>query len=73
MDQATLEERQCMGLAMVEMLDRLAVHYTPEECVQWFRSPQPLIENKTPIDLIAEGRKKDLERIWDQIDSGAYI
>lgn len=58
----------------VLMLKRLAEYYeTPEECVTWFTSPQPLINNEIPTDLIAQGRSIELYRVWDSLDAGVYI
>lgn len=68
------EERQIIAQDFMDMIRRLTDYYeTPEEIVKWFESPQPLLENRTPVALIAEGRAVDLHRVWDSIDAGAYI
>ena len=47
----------------VDLLERLSYHYeTPEECLTWFKSPQPLLDGALPIDLIAQGRAIGLVR-----------
>jgi len=68
------DERQAIVRDTVDLLERLAEYYeTPEECVKWFRSPQPLLEGALPIDLIAEGKAIELHRVWDNLDAGAHI
>lgn len=57
-----------------DLLVRIAGHYkTPEECAQWFRLPQPLINHEIPLDLIAQGRADELHRVWDRIDEGVFL
>ena len=59
---------------MVILTDRLAGCYeTPEEVAQWLRSPQPLLDDRMPVDLIADGKASELHRVWDSLDAGAYI
>lgn len=68
------DERRIIVSDTVDMLERLAYYYeTPEECVAWFRAPQPLLDGALPIDLIAQGRSSDLIRVWEAMDAGAYI
>ena len=58
----------------IDLVERLSEYYeTPEEVAKWFRSPQPLLNNETPEALIAQGRAIDLHRVWDSLDSGAFI
>ena len=70
----TTDIRRCAVTDTVEMLRRLTEYYeTLEECLLWFESPQPLLGDKTPIELIAKGRTAELLRIWDNLDAGTYI
>jgi uncharacterized protein (DUF2384 family) len=56
------------------LLERLTEYYeTPRECLLWFRAPQPLLEDETPITLIAQGKASELHRVWDALDHGAYL
>lgn len=47
--------------------------YTDAELATWLSSPQPLIEGKTPIELLAEGRKAELLNAIRALDEGAYL
>ena len=65
--------RRIMINDVIDLFERLQDYYEFEEAVKWFRLPQPLLEDKTPAELISEGRAVDLHRVWDALDAGAHI
>lgn len=67
------EERKIMVGDVIDLFERLQDYYEFEDAVKWFRLPQPLLEGKTPADLISQGRAVDLHRVWDNLDAGAFI
>lgn len=56
-----------------EVVTILESLYSPEEIEQWFNAPQPLLNNETPIRLIATGRLDDLHGVLRRLDEGVYI
>lgn len=53
--------------------ERLAEYYDASEVALWLNSPQPLLDGKIAIDLINSGQSKEVERLIDLLDSGAFI
>ena len=69
-----LAAREKMGAEMVELISRLSDFYEePEEIVLWLLSGQPLLGNRKPVDLMAEGKSADLYRVLQLLEDGAYI
>jgi uncharacterized protein (DUF2384 family) len=52
---------------------RLAEYYKRHEIDIWLRSPQKLLGGKRACDLINAGQAAEVERLLDQLDSGAYL
>lgn len=50
----------------------LAELYTPAESELWLSSPQRLLADCKPLDLMREGRGGEVERVLRQILEGAY-
>jgi hypothetical protein len=48
-------------------------YYTPVELCLWLQSPQPMIENITPLALLAQGRADELLQVVKAMDEGVYI
>ena len=59
--------------AMLRVRKRLEAYYRNHEIDMWLRSPQPLLKGRRPCDLILAGNAAEVERIIDQLDSGAYL
>ena len=57
----------------IEAITIAAGIYTDMELVVWLQAPQPLLENWTPLQLIACGRGDDLARAMRQMEDGVYI
>lgn len=47
--------------------------YTDQEFAIWLTSPQPLLDNWTPIQLIGCGKGDELLRVMKALDDGVYI
>jgi transcriptional regulator with XRE-family HTH domain len=54
------------------VVDRLADFYTPDETRLWLHARHPMLEGARAIDLIHEGRTKEVLAIIDALDAGAY-
>lgn len=52
---------------------RLAEYYEPADIERWLTSPHKLLNDRKPCDLIAAGQASEVERLIDQLDSGAYL
>lgn len=53
--------------------ERLADFYTAEEVRVWLHTAHPLLDGERAIDLINEGRTKEVLEVIEQLDSGAYL
>jgi hypothetical protein len=47
--------------------------YSDVELAVWLTAPQPLLNNLTPIQLLALGRSPELLRVMQALDEGAYL
>ena len=52
---------------------RLSEYYRRHEIDFWLRSPQKLLNGKRACDLINAGQAHEVDRLLDQLDSGAYL
>lgn len=52
---------------------RLAEYYRRHEIDIWLRSPQKLLNGQRACDLINAGKVAEVERLLDQLDSGAFL
>ena len=68
-----IEHRLAAARATIRLVKRLAEYYTTDEMVKWFESPQPLLNNALPADLIAAGRDDEIHALFDSMDAGTYI
>lgn len=55
------------------VVDRLSELYSPEETRLWLYARHPLLEERTPIELINEGRAEDVLNVIDQLLDGVYL
>lgn len=55
-------------------LERLLLEfYEPHEAFEWLFAPQPMLDGKSAIAVIAKGDIDAVVRILQQLDDGAYI
>lgn len=60
-------------LELEYIIDELSDFYEPQEARLWLYSPQKLLNGQKPVDLIREGRSKDVITLVDQLRDGIYI
>jgi transcriptional regulator with XRE-family HTH domain len=65
-------DTQTMIAELRYVVDRLADFYTPAETRLWLHARHPMLEGARAIDLIHEGRMKEVLAIIDALDAGAY-
>lgn len=53
--------------------DLLAEFYTPAEAELWLTSPQPLLDNGIPRDMIAAGQGEAVLACLRRLGDGAYL
>jgi hypothetical protein len=54
--------------------DRLLTFYgTPDEVELWMCAPQPLLDFRSALQEIREGRAHEVERLIKQVEDGVYI
>ncbi len=59
---------------MVTLIQRASEYYqTSDELALWVSSPQPLIGNKTPAELVSEGSGQKVIDAFEAMDAGAFI
>lgn len=58
--------------AFLQAVGIAATMYNPYELAEWLISPQPLLANKTPLELLAEGGAHDLFGAMRMLDESAY-
>jgi uncharacterized protein (DUF2384 family) len=51
----------------------LADLYTALEAQEWLLAKNKLLSDQSPADLIAQGKTAEVERLIDQLASGAYL
>ena len=55
------------------IIDRLLEYYSEGEALRWLRSPHQQLNGETPIDVIALGRRNEVEAILDLLDGDVFI
>ena len=50
---------------------KLLTRMSPTDAVQWLSSPHPLLDNRAPDTLIAEGRKNKVLALLNGTDANA--
>lgn len=55
------------------IIDRLAEFYTPEEARMWLYARHPLLEDKTPVELIFSKRADEVIATIEQLGESPYI
>ncbi len=59
---------------VIALWPRIRQFYTTREAVRWYRSPQPPLEMRRPLDMLAtEAGLARLERSLAQLEDGAYV
>lgn len=59
--------------AFLQAVGIAASMYSPPELAQWLQSPQPLVGNRTPLELLAEGNTMPLFDTMRALDEGVYL
>ena len=58
---------------MIRVIKALEEFYTPSEALTYMVSSHPLLDDKTPISLIEQGKWEDVMRIIQQMSEGVYL
>jgi uncharacterized protein (DUF2384 family) len=59
--------------AFLQAVGIAALFYSPPELARWLQSPQPLLNNATPLQLLANGQTMPLFEVMQRLDAGVYI
>ena len=62
-----------MLLQLEFIVDQLSDFYEPQEARLWLYSPQRLLDNQSPADLIQGGRSQEVIAVVNQMRDGVYI
>ena len=62
-----------MLLQLEFIIDQLSDLYEPQEARLWLYSPQRLLGNRSPADLIQEGRSQDVVAVVSQLRDSVHI
>lgn len=54
-------------------LERLKQLYTPTDAHDWVLARQPLLDGRTPAELLQAGRVDEVLRAIDQLADGVYL
>lgn len=52
---------------------RLLEYYTMPEALEWINSEHPQLDLQLPVDLIRQGRAKEVHAVLDRLDDCVYI
>jgi len=55
------------------IVEQLAEIYEPDEARLWLLSPQKLLKDQKPVELIKEGRYQEVLNIVHQLQEGVYL
>jgi len=55
------------------IVDRLSEFYTPEEIRMWLYARHPLLDERSPIELIFEQRADEVITAIEQLSESAYL
>ncbi len=66
-------QKQAVVAELRWVAERLSDFYTPEEARLWLHSAHPLLDGKRAIELINEGRTREVLQVIEQLDSGTYL
>ena len=55
------------------LLKRLQLFYEPWEAYAWLAMPHPLLNGKTPVQIIQDGQTHLIEQLLSQLEDGAYL
>lgn len=64
-------EKQLLALEFI--IDQLSDIYEPQEARLWLYSPQRLLANQSPAELIQNGRAQEVIAIVDQLRDSVHI
>jgi len=64
-------EKQLLALEFI--IDQLSDLYEPQEARLWLYSPQRLLGNKAPAELIQEGRAQEVIAVVNQLRDSVQI
>lgn len=57
----------------VEIMQLLALFYTPADADRWLHTAQPILNGSVPIDLIRQGDACDVLDVLRGMESGVYL
>lgn len=60
-------------LKLEYLTERLAEFFEPEDARLWLFAPHPQLNGERPVDLIAEGRQKDVLAIITRLQDSAFV
>jgi len=60
-------------LKLEYLTERLAEFFEPEDARLWLFAPHPQLNGERPVDLIAEGRQKDVLAIIARLQDSAFV
>ena len=62
-----------MLLQLEFIIDQLSDLYEPQEARLWLYSPQRLLDNRSPADLIQAGRSQEVVAVVNQLRDSVHI
>jgi uncharacterized protein (DUF2384 family) len=60
-------------LELLSVLDRLTMTLRPEPAHDWLFSPNPLLDNEKPIDLLSGGKYREVLGAIDSLGEGVFV
>ena len=66
-------EHQQLILELAFISEQLADFYEPREARLWLLAPQKLLNGEKPVDLVTQGRSKDVMATIDRLRESAYL
>src|SRR3954447_19217723 len=64
-------ERQLLALEFI--IDQLSDIYEPQEARLWLYAPQRLLANRSPAELIQEGRAQEVIALTNQLRDSVHL
>ena len=66
-------QKQAVIAELRWVAERLSDFYTADEARLWLHTAHPLLNGERAIDLIREGRTREVLEVIEQLDSGTYL
>lgn len=60
-------------LELVAVLERLGRALRPEPAHDWLFTPNPLLDHRKPVELLREGRYREVLGAIDQLGEGVFV